>query len=102
MLVDERDVSSQHIFDMGKTQCLKFEVTLKTSVELKQQQPSKVPFHLREKLEKLLAQLKNAVIVREMGDNDEMGSLFVEPINLNSKNDYVKYYIDARYPNRSH
>ena len=31
-----------------------------------------------------------------MGDDDEMGSLFVNPINLMPKNDYVKLVIDAR------
>ena len=31
-----------------------------------------------------------------MGDEDEMGSLFVNPLNLMPKNDYVKITIDAR------
>ena len=34
-----------------------------------------------------------------MGDDDEMGSLFVNPIILMPKNDYVKLVIDARYLN---
>ena len=34
-----------------------------------------------------------------MGDDDEMGSLFVKPIFLMPKNDYVKLVIDARYLN---
>ena len=34
-----------------------------------------------------------------MGDDDEMGSLFVNPIILKPKNDYVKLVIDARYLN---
>ena len=83
---------------MGKTR-QKFHVTLKRNVELKQQRPSKVPLHLKEKLEKLLTQLKDADIIREMGDDDEMGSLFVNPIILMPKNDYVKLVIDARYFN---
>ena len=96
MLVDERDVYPQHKFDVPKTR-QKFHVTLKPKVELKQQRPSKVPLHLREKLEKLLIQLKDADIIRGMGDDDEMGSLFVNPIILMPKNDYVKLAIDARY-----
>ena len=52
---------------------------------------------MKEKLEELLTQLKNADIIREMGDDDEMGSLFVNPIILMPKNDYVKLVIDARY-----
>ena len=98
MLVDARHVYSQHIFDVGKTR-QKFHVTLKPNVELKRQRPSKVPLHLKEKLEKLLTQLKNADIIREMGDDDKMGSFFVKTIILMLKNDYVKLVIDARYLN---
>ena len=46
MLVDARDVYSQHIFDVGKTR-QKFHVTLKPKVELKRQRLSKVTLHLR-------------------------------------------------------
>ena len=74
MLVDARDVYSEHKFDAGKTR-QKFHVTLKPKFKLKQQRPSKVPLHLKEKLEKLLTQLKAADIIREMGDDGEMGSL---------------------------
>ena len=95
MLLDSRDVYSQHKFDVGKTR-QKFHVTLKPKAELKRQRPSKVPLHLKEKLEKLLTQLKDADIIREMGDDDEMGSLFVNPIILMPKHDYVKLVIDAR------
>ena len=96
MLVDARDVYSQHKFDVGKTR-QKFHVTLKPNVQLKRQRPSKVPLHLIEKLEKPLTQLKDADILREMGDDDKMGSLFVNPIILMPKNDYVMLVIDARY-----
>ena len=34
-----------------------------------------------------------------MGDDDEMASLFVNPIILMPKNDYVKIVIDASYLN---
>ena len=34
-----------------------------------------------------------------MGDDDEMGSIFVNPIILMPRNDYVKLVIDARYLN---
>ena len=50
MLIDSRDVYSQHKFDVGKT-CQKFHVPLKPNVELKRQRPSKVPLHSKEKLE---------------------------------------------------
>ena len=95
MLVDARDVYSQHKFDVGTTR-QKYHVTLKPNVELKRQRPSKVPLHLKEKLEKRLTLLKDADIIREMGDDEEMRSLFVNPIILMPKNDYVKLVIDAR------
>ena len=98
MLIDSKDVYSPHKFDVGETR-QKFNVTLKPNVELKRQRASKVPLHLKDKLEKLLTQLKDADIIREMGDDDEMGSLFVNPIILMPKNDYVKLVIDARYLN---
>ena len=98
MQFDSKDVYSLHKFDFGKTR-QKIHVTLKPNVELKRQRASKVPLHLKDQLEKLLTQLKDTNIIREMGDDDEMGSLFVEPIVLMPKNNYVKPVIDARYLN---
>ena len=43
MLVDARDVYSQHKFDVGKTR-QKFHVTLKPKVELKRQELAKFPY----------------------------------------------------------
>ena len=98
LLIDSKVVSSLHKFDVGKTR-QKFHVTLKPNVELKRQRASKVPLHLKDKLEKLLTHLKDAKIIREIGDDDEMGSVFVNPKILMPKNDYVKLVIDARYLN---
>ena len=97
-LIDSRDVYSQNKFDVGKTR-QEVHVTLKPNVELKRKRPSKVPLHLKEKLEKLLTQLKDADIIRGLGNDDEMGSLFVNPIILMPKSDYVKLVIDARFLN---
>ena len=72
MLIDSRDVDSQQQFNVGKTRQT-FHVKLKPNVELKKQRPSKVPLPLKEKLEKLLIQLKDADIIQEMGRDDEMG-----------------------------
>ena len=92
--VDARDFYSQGKFDVGRTR-QNLHVTLKPNVELKRQRSSKVPLHINEKLEKLPTQLRLADIFREMGDDDEMGSLFINPILLMPKNDYVKLVIDA-------
>ena len=88
ILVDARDVYSQHKVDVGKTR-QKIHVTLKPNVELKRQRPSNDPLHIKGKPEKLLTELKDADIIREMGDVDEMGSLLVKPIILMPKIDYV-------------
>ena len=98
MLIDSKDVYSLHKFDVGKTR-QNFNVTLKPNVELKRQRANEIPPHLKNKLEKLLTQLKDADIIREMGYHDEMGSLSVNPIILMPKNDYVKLVIDAHYLN---
>ena len=58
-----------------------------------------MPLHFKDKLEKLLSQLQDSGIIREMGDDDELGSLFVNPIILLPKAVYVKLVIDARYLN---
>ena len=50
-------------------------------------------------MEKLLTQLKDADIILEMGDHEEMRSLFVNHIILMPKSDYVKLVIDARILN---
>ena len=44
MLLDSRDVYSQHKFNVGKTR-QKFHVMLKQNVELKRQRSSEVPLH---------------------------------------------------------
>ena len=54
---------------------------------------------MKDKFDKLLTQLKDANIIREMGDDDELGSLFVNPIILMPKNDYVEIVSDARHLN---
>ena len=96
MLIDSRDVYSHHKFDVVETH-QKFHVTLKPNGELKRQRPSKLTLHLKERLEKLLTQLKDADIIREMGDDDKMESLIVNPIILLPKSDYVKLVKDAQF-----
>ena len=72
MIIDSRDAYSQHKFDIGQSKQT-FHVTLKPSSEVRKQQPSKCPLHPKDKLEKLLSQLQDSGIIREMGDDDELG-----------------------------
>ena len=72
---------------------------MKKDAELRQQRPSKVPLHYRDRLEILLNELQLAGIIREMGSDVEMGSLITNPIIILPKGDTVKLVIDARYLN---
>ena len=72
LLVGDRYVYSQHKLDVGKTR-QRFHVTLKLNVERKKQRPNKVPLHLKEKLEKLLTQVKVTDTTEEMGKRYWMG-----------------------------
>ena len=71
MLVDARDVYFQHNFVVGIT-CQNFHATLKRNAELKRQRHGKFPIHLNDELETVVTQLKDAGIIREMGDDNEL------------------------------
>ena len=98
MVIESRDAYTQHNFDIGQTK-QKLHIILKPNSELRKQRPSKCPPHLKDKLQKLLGQLEDSDNVREMRDDDELGSLFVNPIILLPRANYVKLVIDASYLN---
>ena len=98
MIIDSENVYSQHKFDIGQTKP-NFHVALKANSELREQRPSECPLHFEDKREKLLGQLQDSGIIREMGDNDELGSLFLNPIILLPKAESDELVIDARYLN---
>ena len=58
-----------------------------------------MPLHYQEKLENLLEQLCKTGIIREMGNDKEMGSKFINSITILPKGITVKLVIDARYLN---
>ena len=60
MVIDSKDVYFLQKFDVGETR-QKFHVTLNPNVELKRQRANKVPLHLKDKLEKLVTQLKTPI-----------------------------------------
>ena len=91
-------MSIHHKYDIGRTKH-KFHLPLKKDATFKKQRPSKIPIHLRDKLEKLMDELIQAGIIRELNENDDMNSWFVNPVIILPKKDYVKLVIDARYLN---
>ena len=98
VLLDDEDVYCHHKYDVGRTK-QKFHIPLKLDCEFKKQRPSKVPLHLREKLETIMDEIIQAGIIRELNEQDNLNSWFVNPIILLPKNDYVKLAIDGRYLN---
>ena len=98
VLIENNDVFSKFTYDVGKiTQ--EFHVKLKKDAELRKQRPSKILLHYRDRLEILLKELQRAGIIRELGSDVEMDSLFTNPIIILPKGDTVKLVIDARYLN---
>ena len=98
IILQDNDVYSHHKYDIGKTK-YNFHLPLKKDATFKKQRPSKIPIHLRDKLEKLTDELIQAGIIRELNENDDMNSWFVNPVIILPKKDYVKLVIDARYLN---
>ena len=98
LLSRDKDVYSQHKYDVGKIK-QKFHVKLLPNSTLTKQRPSRVPLHHKEKLEILLDQLCKTGIIREMGDDTEMGSSFINPVIILPMGNIVKLVIDARYLN---
>ena len=60
---------------------------------------SKIPNHLRDKLDRLLDEIIHAGIIRELYENDEMTSWFLKPVIILPKKEYVKLILEARYLN---
>ena len=68
LLARDKDIYSQHKYDVGKIK-QKFHVKLLPNSTLTKQRLSQVPFHHQEKLEILLEQLCKIGIFRKMGDD---------------------------------
>ena len=97
-LTQNKDVYSQHKYDVGKIE-QKFHAKLTPNATLSKKRPSRVPLHYQEKLDNLLVELCKAGIIKEMGNDKEMGSEFINPIIILPKGNIVKLVIDARYLN---
>ena len=98
IILQDNDVYSHHKYYSGRTKH-KCHLPLKKKATFEKQRPSKIPIHLRDKLEKLMDELIQAGIIRELNENDDMNSWFVTPVIILPKKDYVKLVIDTRYLN---
>ena len=58
---------------MGRTN-YNLHLPLKKDATFKKQRPTKIRFHLRDKLEKIMDELIQAGIIRELNENEDMNS----------------------------
>ena len=79
MLIEDQDGYSHHKDDIGKTKH-KLHIPLKKDATFKKQQFSKIPVHLRDKLDELMDELIQAGLVRGLKEKDDMNSWFVNPV----------------------
>ena len=82
IILEDNDVYSHHKYDIGIKH--KFHLTLKKDATFKKQRPSTIPIHLRDKLRKPMDDLIQAGIIRELNENDDMNSWFVNPVIIPS------------------
>ena len=75
-ILKDIDVYSHHKYDIGRTKH-KIHLPLKKDATFKNQLPSKIPIHLRDKLRKPMDDLIQAGIIRELSENDDMNSWFL-------------------------
>ena len=97
-IIEKNDVFSKYTYDVGKV-TQNFHVQLKKDAELGKQQSSRVPLFYWNWLEVVLNELERVGIIREIGKDVEMSSVFTNPIIILPKSDTVKLAIDARYLN---
>ena len=98
LLVENKDVFSKYTYDVGKT-TQEFHVKLKKDAKSRKQPPFKVPLQYKGRIEVLLNQLQQAGVIREMGNDVEMGSLLKNPVIILLKGVTVILVTDARYFN---
>ena len=96
IIVDYKQVYATTKFDVGKTK-VKLNLPMKTDAVFKKQRISKVPIHLRERIQKILDVLKkydiNAPVNKEQLST---GNTFTNPVIKLRKRESLKIVLDAR------
>ena len=83
-------------FDVGKTK-VKLNLPMKKDAILKKQRISKVPIHLRERIQKLLDVLKKYDIIAPVNKEQlSTGKTFTNPVIILRKGESLKIVLDAR------
>ena len=71
-MIEDQDIFSHHKYDIRKTKHKPQLPSTKKNAMFKKQRPSKIPVHLRDKLDKLMDELIQAGIIRELNEKDDM------------------------------
>ena len=99
IILDYRQVYATKKFDVGKTK-VKLNLPIKKDAIFKKQRISKVPIHLRERIQKLLDVLKKYNIIAPVNKEQlSTGNSFTNPVIILRKGESLKIVLDARYLN---
>ena len=99
IILDYRQVYATTKFDVGKTK-VKLNLPIKKDAIFKKQRISKVPIHLRERIQKLLDVLKKYDIIAPVNKEQlSTGNTFTNPVIILRKGESLKIVLDARYLN---
>ena len=99
ILLHYKQVYATTKFDVGKTK-IKLNLPMKTDAIFKKQRISKVPIHLRERIQKLLDVLKKYDIIAPVNKEQlSTGNTFTNPVIILRKGESIKIVLNARYLN---
>ena len=97
IILEYKQVYATTKFDVGKTK-MKLNLTMKKDATFKKQRISKVPKHLRERIQKLLDVLKKYDIIAPVNKEQlSTGNTFTNPVIILRKGESLKIVLDARY-----
>ena len=99
IILNYKQVYATTKFDVGKTK-VKLNLPIKKDAIFKKQRISKVPIHLRERIQKLLDVLKKYDIIAPVNKEQlSTGNTFTNPVIILRKGESLKIVLDARYLN---
>ena len=97
--LEYKQVDATTKFDVGKTK-VKLNLPMKKDAIFKKQKLSKVPIHLRERIQKLLDELKKYDIIAPVNkEQSSTGNTFTNPVIILRKGESLKIVLEARYLN---
>ena len=99
IILDYRQVYATTKFDVGKAK-VKLNLPIKKDAIFKKQRISKVPIHLRERIQKLLDVLKKYDIIAPVNKEQlSTGNTITNPVIILRKGESLKIVLEARYLN---